>query len=151
MPIVMTTQIKDLLDKALSDGTPCLLGTADKSGRPQISPKGSVAVFDPETLSFWERSRRSAFEHLKVNPHVVVYYRNTKRASEMPFHGAALRFHGIARVFETGPEWHRAWSITGQAEQEKDPERRGVAVLIRIDRIEELSGKVVMRREEPKS
>ena len=38
--IKMTPLMKELLDKALEDGTPCLIGTASKDGRPQISPKG---------------------------------------------------------------------------------------------------------------
>ena len=53
--IQMTPLMKDLVDKALvdkalADGTPCLVGTALKDGRPQISPKGSVAVFNDDTL-----------------------------------------------------------------------------------------------------
>ena len=42
--IKITPVMKDLLDKALADGTPCLIGTASKDGHPQISPKGSVAA-----------------------------------------------------------------------------------------------------------
>ena len=72
----------ELLDKARADETPCLLGTASKDGHPRISPKGSVAVFDPQTLCFWERSGRGALANLKENPLVVVYYRNTARAKE---------------------------------------------------------------------
>lgn len=48
--IQMTPLMKDLLDMALADGTPCLVGTASKDGRPQISPMGSVAVFNDDTL-----------------------------------------------------------------------------------------------------
>ena len=58
--IKITPVMKDLLDKALADGTPCLIGTASKDGHPQISPKGSVAVFDDDTLCYWERSHRSS-------------------------------------------------------------------------------------------
>ena len=58
--IKMTPVMKDLLDKALADGTPCLVGTASKDGHPQISPKGSVAVFNDDTLCYWERSHRSS-------------------------------------------------------------------------------------------
>ena len=58
--IKITPVMKELLDKALADGTPCLIGTASKDGHPQISPKGSVAVFDDNTLCYWERSHRSS-------------------------------------------------------------------------------------------
>lgn len=145
--IKMTDDMRRLLDLALSDGTACLVGTASKDGHPQISPKGSVAVYDDETLSYWERSFRSSYGVLTENPNVVVYYRNGARAGEMPYRGAALRFHGVARIAKDGPERDRAWDITVKAEQEKDPEKKGVAVLIRVDLIEELSGTVVMKRD----
>ena len=74
--IKITPVMKDLLDKALADGTPCLIGTASKDGHPQISPKGSVAVFDDNTLCYWERSHRSSQARLGENPNVMVYYRN---------------------------------------------------------------------------
>lgn len=145
--IAMTDLMAELLDKALADGTPCLLGTASKSGDPQIGPKGSIARYDGQTLSFWERSFRSTLAHIKENPRVVVYYRNPGRASEMPFRGAALRFHGNARVVDDPKVRERVWELTVPLEKEKDPERKGVAILIDVDLIEELSGTVVMKRD----
>ena len=71
--IKLTDLIRTLLNKALADGVPCLVGTATRDGKPQISPKGSVAVYDDETLCFWERSLRTAHAHIGENPHVVVY------------------------------------------------------------------------------
>ena len=38
--------IRRLIDNAMADGVPCLLGTVDGKGRPQIGPKGSVMVYD---------------------------------------------------------------------------------------------------------
>jgi hypothetical protein len=143
-------QIDDLMTRliaaAFDDGVPCLVGTSTADGHPQISPKGSVAVYDSETLSFWERSFRSSYAALEANPHVVVYYRNQARAAEMPYRGAALRFHGEARVAAEGPERERAWELTNPGEQSRDPEKKGVAILVRVDKIEELSGTVIMER-----
>ena len=143
--ISMTPAMAQLLDTALSDGTPCLVGTASKGGDPQISPKGSVAVFDEKTLSYWERSNRSSIHHLRENPRVVVYYRNATRATE--YAGGALRFHGTARVVSSGPEWEKAWEKTVPAEQEKDKDKKGVAILIDVEKIELLSGVAVMSRD----
>jgi hypothetical protein len=146
--IKITPLMSDLVGKALADGVPCLIGTASKSGHPQISPKGSLAVFDEQTLCYWERSHRSSKAHIADNPRVVVYYRNYARAKEMPFRAAALRFHGTARVVESGPERDRAWELTVPIEQEKDPDRSGVAVLIDVDLVEELTGNVLMKRDQ---
>ncbi len=145
--IKMTPLMRDLLAKATDDGVPCLIGTASKTGYPQISPKGSVAVFDEHTLCFWERSFRTAAAAIKENSRVVVYYRNAARTAEIPYRSAAMRFHGTARIVDSGPERDRAWELTIPFEQERDPDRKGVAVLIDIDRIEELSGTIIMERD----
>jgi predicted pyridoxine 5'-phosphate oxidase superfamily flavin-nucleotide-binding protein len=140
----MTPQLGELLDKALAEGTACLVGTASKDGDPQISPKGSVAVFDEKTLSYWERSGRTAIAHLKENPKVVVYYRNAAHAGEMPYtQGGALRFHGKARVISEGPVREQIWNKTIPAEQERDKDKKGVGVLIDVEKIEMLSGTAV--------
>jgi Pyridoxamine 5'-phosphate oxidase len=139
--------MRNLLRNALADGVPCLVGTVSPDGKPQISPKGSVAVFDDETLCYWERSFRTAYAHIGENPNVVIYYRNFARASEMPFRGGAIRFHGVAGIIKAGSERERIWNATIPAEQERDPEKKGVGVLIAVSRIEELSGTVVMQRE----
>ena len=144
--IKLTPLMADLLAAALADGVPCLVGTASKDGRPQISPKGSLAVFDERTLCYWERSHRSSQSRLAENPRVVVYYRNARRASEIPYRSAAMRFHGTARIVESGAERDRAWALTNAEEQGKDPERKGVAVLIDVDLVEELSGAPIMSR-----
>jgi predicted pyridoxine 5'-phosphate oxidase superfamily flavin-nucleotide-binding protein len=144
--IKMTPLMKDLLDKALADGTPCLIGTADKNGRPQISPKGSVTVFDDDTLCYWERSHRTSQARIGENPNVIVYYRNPAR-KENPYRSGCIRFHGKARLLTNGPERERVWQLTNHEEQSKDPERKGVAVLIKLDLIEQIDSQVIMKRD----
>jgi predicted pyridoxine 5'-phosphate oxidase superfamily flavin-nucleotide-binding protein len=144
--ISLTPLMKELLDKALEDGTPCLVGTASKDGRPQISPKGSVAVFNGDTLCYWERSHRSSQARIGENPHVVVYYRNPAR-KENPYRAGCIRFHGRARIVADGPERERVWQLTNHEEQSKDPEKKGVAVLIELDLVEQIDSKVIMQRD----
>src|SRR3954468_7505029 len=144
--IKITPVMKDLLDKALADGTPCLIGTASKDGHPQISPKGSVAVYDDGTLCYWERSHRSSQARLGENPYVVFYYRNPAR-TENPYPGACIRFHGKARLVTSGPERDKAWSLTNAPEQSKDPDKKGAAVLIDLDLVEQLNGAVIMKKD----
>ena len=47
---------------------------------------------------------------------------------------------------KSGPEREKVWDATVPAEQERDPQKSGVGVLIEVDRIEELSGTVIMQR-----
>lgn len=138
--ISLTDEMAELLDSALADGYSCVVGTASKDGYPQISPKGSVMVYDSETLAYWERARRSALENVGENPHVVVYYSNSGKRIRW-------RFHGDATVYEDGPVRDAVMARTVQAELDRDPERLGVAVLVRVDKITELSGNVLQQRD----
>ena len=138
--IKLTEEMSELFETALADGFSCLVGTASKDGQPQISPKGSVMVFDDETLAFWERSKRSGLENIKENPKVVVYYNH-------PVKRVRWRFYGEASIEESGPIREEVMSRTVQAELDRDPERQGVAVLIRVDQVGELSGNVLQQRD----
>ncbi len=139
--IELTDEMKELLGSALADRIACLVGTASKDGRPQISPKGSVMVFDKDTLAYWERSLRSALDNVAENPHVVIYYNNSEKR-------VRWRFYGTATVHESGPMRDEVMRRTVQAELDRDPERKGVAVVVRVDLINDLSGDVLQQREE---
>lgn len=131
--------LRDLVNSALADGVPCLVGTASPDGWPQISPKGSVLVLDDRTLAYWERVRRTAKANLAVNPRVVVWYRNPAKADALP-RGAAVRFYGTAALHESGPIRDQVWAQVVPAERDRDPERKGLAVVIQIERVEDLAG-----------
>ena len=132
-------EMKELVDRAHADGLACTLGTADKDGQPQLSLKGSVMVFDSETLAYWERAKRSALENVAENPKVVILYSNPEKRIRW-------RFYGTAVVHESGPIREEVMSRTVQAELDRDPDRLGVAVLVKVDKISELSGNVLQER-----
>jgi len=137
--IDMTGEMQELVDRANGDGFSCTLGTADKNGQPQLSLKGSVMVFDFETLAYWERAKRSALENVAQNPKVVILYNNPERRIRW-------RFYGTAVVHESGPIRDAVMSRTVQAELDRDPDRLGVAVVVRVDKISELSGNILQER-----
>ena len=137
--IDMNGEMKELLDRAHADGFSCIVGTADKGGQPQLSLKGSIMVFDSETLAYWERVKRSALDNVAENPKVAILYNN-------PDKRVRWRFYGTAVVHESGPIREEVMSRTVKAELDRDPERLGVAVLIKIDKIAELSGNVLQER-----
>ena len=126
--INLTDEMVSRLDSALADGYSCLVGTASKDGEPQISPKGSVMAFNGDTLAYWERAKRSALDNVAENPQVVVYYAHAADR-------VRWRFHGKATVHEDGPVRQEVMDRCVQAELDRDPERLGVAVLIKIEKI----------------
>jgi hypothetical protein len=55
--MAFSEKLQDLITKAWDEGHVCLLGTSGKDG-PNISPKGSMIVFDDQHLAYWERSKK---------------------------------------------------------------------------------------------
>ena len=102
--------------------------------------KGSVLVFDRETLAYWERAKRAALEDVGENPNVVVFYRNPEKRINW-------RFYGTATVYDSGAIWDNVMRRTIQAELDRDPDLQGVAVLVRVNRVIELSGNVLQQRD----
>jgi len=133
-------EMRELINNALAQGFPCMVGTASSEGKPQISMKGSMMVYDQGSLAYWERSRRTALENVGGNPNVVVFYRN-------PDQRINWRFYGTATIYESGSVRDDVMSRTVQAELDRDPERLGVAVVVRLDRIGELTGNVLQQRD----
>lgn len=133
-------EMRGLINNGLADGAPCMVGTASGDGQPQISVKGSVLVYDQESLAYWERSKRSALENVGGNPQVVIFYRNTEKRINW-------RFYGTATIHDTGSVREDVMNRTVQAELDRDPDRQGVAVVVRLNQIAELSGNVLQTRD----
>ena len=95
---------------------------------------------------YWERSHRSSQQRLGENPNVMVYYRNPAR-KENPYRAGCIRFHGKGRVVTSGPERDKAWALTNHEEQSKDPEKKGAAVIIDLDLIEQIDSSVIMKKD----
>src|SRR5689334_8326192 len=128
MPIALTDEMTRALDSALTDRSPCLVATASAAGVPDISYRGSVLVFDSEHLAFWERAKGETLNNLEENPHVCVFYRNAETR-------VGWRFYGEGRVLKEGTTREQIMERVNQFELAQDPEHKGYAVLIRVDRV----------------
>ncbi len=137
--ISISDQMKDLIDHALANGSPCILATVSADGEPDIGYKGSMMVFDNDSLAYWERTKRVHMKNVKENPHVVVLFRDAKTK-------AAWRFHGTAALHESGAIRDQVMARTVKDELDKDPERKGAAVVIRLDKITNMGGQVLSSR-----
>jgi hypothetical protein len=137
MPI--SQKIRDLILNAWADDHVCLVGTVGPDG-PNISPKGSLIVFDDDHLAYWERSKRKALQNIGQDPRVVVIYSNMKAAREGQMKTPALRFYGTAVIHESGPIKDAIFAKLLKREQEHVGADTGVGVLVRIARAEDIRG-----------
>jgi hypothetical protein len=119
----------------------CLVGTVLPSGFAQITPRGSTMVLDDDHLALWERGKGSTTANLHDGSKVTVFFRKPAlRESGLLPKGGIARFYGTARVVKSGNQYEEVWRRLVQAEKDRDPERKGFAVLIAVERAEDLDG-----------
>jgi len=125
-------QFSEIVDNARTDGergqNTGVVATAN-DGRPDVALKGSLMVWDADHLAWWERGRAETEAAVRANPQVAVMVRNSTRDRR------TLRFHGEARIVDDPALRERMWERVIQVEKDTDPEKHGVAVLVRIDRV----------------
>ena len=138
MPVVLTEEMTRALENALSDRSPCLVATTSSEGMPDVSYRGSVMVFDSEHLAFWERAKGETLANLQENPWACVFYRNAETRT-------SWRFYGAAKVLVDGPIREQIMGRVNQLELAQDPERKGYAILIRVDRVRARNDTIMLR------
>lgn len=119
----------------------CLVATVLPNGFAQVTPRGSMMVFDDDHLAFWERGRGSTNAALTDGTRITVFFRKPQlREIGLLPKGGIVRFYGIASIHKSGPVYEEIWSRVIQPEKDRDPERKGFAVLVTIERVEDLGG-----------
>ncbi len=126
--IAFTEEMTTALNNSFSDRKIVQVGSASPSGTPDIAYKGSAMAWDGEHIAFWERALGTTYSNLKANPQCVLLYTNFE---ERKF----WKFTGMAEVLDSGEVRDAVMARTVQAELDRDPERKGAAVVVRIDKV----------------
>ncbi len=119
----------------------CLVGTVLPNGFAQITPRGSTMVYDDEHLALWERGKGSTSANMGEKSRVTVFLRKPqlREAGVLPKGGIA-RFYGTAEIHKSGAAYEEVWRRLVQPEKDRDPDKKGYAVLIKVERAEDLDG-----------
>ncbi len=136
----LSDRIRNYINNAWDDGYPCLLGTAGEGG-PNISPKGSMFLFDDQHLAYWERSKNKALENLRHDQRVIVFYSNMKAQRDGLLESGFLRFYGTAELHESGPVHDAIFARLNEREATHVGADTGIGVLITIERALDVRGK----------
>ncbi len=125
-------QFAEIVDNARTDGdrgqATGIVATAN-DGQPDVALKGSLMVWDADHLAWWERGRAETEAAVRANPRIAVLVRNVARDRR------TLRFYGEARIVNDPALRERIWERVVKVEKETDPEKQGLAVLVRVDRV----------------
>jgi hypothetical protein len=106
--------------------------TVCADGTPNLSPKGTTAVYDPEHLMFAELRSPQTLANLEANPSIEVNMVD-------PIVRKGWRFKGTATVRRDSEVRERALEIYEREGYTVYPERIGAIVLIRVESLRELT------------
>lgn len=113
------------------------VGTTLSDGYAQITPRGSAQVYDDGHMSTWERGIGKTQAEIVDGSKVTFFYANFDLIKEgMGF----ARLYGTAKIHRSGPEYEKVWERLIDAEKKQDPEHKGFAIVVDIDRVEDLRG-----------
>jgi hypothetical protein len=135
---IIPTVLRPHID-AFTVEEPVLIGTTGPDGFVRMSPKGSVCVYDDETLAYWDRDMATQATYIADAMPITVYLRRRELVELLPRAGSA-RFFGRAEIHRDGPVRDKVWDLIVAPEKERDPDRKGFAVLIHIERAEFMNG-----------
>jgi len=118
----------------------CLIGTVLPNGFAQITPRGSVMVFDDEHIAMWERGRGTTAGNLTDGTAITVFMRKIalREAGLLP-KGGILRLYGRAKVHKSGPVYEEVWQRLIEPEKKSELDKNAYAVVVAIERADDLA------------
>jgi hypothetical protein len=125
----LTPELHSKINNALAEGHPLVLAVVDPSGQPVLSFRGSLQTYSDTQLGFWLRLPQGrTVTAIRNNPRVALIYRSPSTP--------LLQFHGLARIVTDDNERERVFAAAPEVERRADPERKVVAIIIDLTRIE---------------
>lgn len=100
----------------------------DENGNPSLTYRGSIQVLDELTLCAWIRQAGGSLARsIEKNPRMALAYRDEFRAM--------MLIEGRARLDNSEAMRTRVWDLTPEGEQNHDPARKGVPLIIEVDKM----------------
>jgi hypothetical protein len=128
-PIDLTGEICSAIDGAALRGATIALAYVRPDGAPAVAFRGSIHVHDAQTLALWVRKRGEGLAAaVEVEPRVsLVFYEPG---------GPGAMFLSIAGRARLTPELNdEVYDRIIEGEQQQDPARKGVAMLIDVHEV----------------
>ena len=115
------------IDGAFGARNVIVIGYVGDDGAPHLSFRGSTQVFSPDQLAIWVRNPEGGLlKAVRNRPRVSLIYRSSEPRR-------VLTFAGRARVDPSAND--RVYANSHPAERDRDPEKKGVALIIDLDEV----------------
>lgn len=139
--IELTDEMRDALASALTDRMPVIMAYVDPEGQPRMGYRGTAQVFSTDQLAVWARNPDGGLPSAMAsggNNRVSLLYRNTETR-------VSWQFLGRGHITEDETARNRIFDASPELERNQDPERKGIAIVIDVDRVIQ-RGQVIMER-----
>ena len=131
--IQLEEELRARIARAIDDLIPVTVSYIDTRGKPHIAFYGSTHVSGPSELAVWVRNPAGELPStVGKNPYVAAIYGNIKER-------IYATFEGKARLAPAAADRERVFKGMHALEQKFDAERKGVAILIDLERVTVLS------------
>ncbi|MGD2168297.1 MAG: pyridoxamine 5'-phosphate oxidase family protein [Gammaproteobacteria bacterium] len=140
----LTDEMKHAVNSAFEARRPMIISYVDENAAPQLSYRGTTQSFSDTQLAIWVRDPNGRIlESIDSNPAVAMLYGYFE-----PDERGFMIFRGRAHRDDTEAVRRQIYDNAHAFEQGKDPERKGVAVIIDLDSVDGFFGgaRLEMRR-----
>lgn len=130
--IGLSAEMQAAINGAFGSGKPIAIAYVDVDGAPRLSYRGSTQAFSDTQLAIWVRNPAGGIlDAIAKNPAVALIYGDFN-----PTDRRFMIMRGRARRDDSAATRERVFTSSHEFEQSQDPERKGVAVVIDLDRVE---------------
>ncbi len=128
MALVLPEAVKRDVNNAFGEGHPIVVAGVTVDGEPTVSYRGTAQTLGDSALAFWTRDAAGStlVSSLEAHPTVVCVYTNMPERRFYQFGGKAH--------LNDDPEIDRTvYDNSHELEQQRDPERKGKAIVVELD------------------
>jgi hypothetical protein len=141
LPIELDDDTATALSSCIENNSVPILGYVDDAGQPHLSLRATVQVFGKDQLAVWARDPNGGLPRAVVqHPRLTIFQREPT--------GMSTVYYGRGRL-ATDEERDRVYANSPEPERNIDYQRRGVAIIIDLDKVEGIGagGRILMERD----
>ncbi|HEX5420466.1 MAG TPA: pyridoxamine 5'-phosphate oxidase family protein [Gammaproteobacteria bacterium] len=137
----LTPEMKEAIDTALVGRRPVTVVYVNDAGEPEISYRGSTQAYSDSQLAIWVRNPEGGIlKAVRARPAVALMYGNHN-----PDERGFLVFHGRAHAENGSDVRRRVYEHAPEIERNLDKERKGVPLIIDLEKVDGFFGGAVLR------
>ena len=143
-PLLLTAEMNAAVNGALDNQTPMLIAYVDGGEQVHLSFRGTVQAYSDDQLALWARDPEGGLpRNIADRPKVTLFYHDPARRT-------TYTFYGRAHVAAEPDARATIFANSHPREQQADFRRRGVAIVVDLDRVEgrDSGGRLLLQRDE---